>query len=441
MTDKDISPANSLTGIYYRALESASIPAIMKRSVTLRNGRLKVEESEFDLARYQKIFIGGVGTAALPMADYLENLLQERISQGIIVVPPGSGGQLKKIAVKEAGSPLMDEKSFRAIKDLFFILGKAKQEDLVIMLLTKGASELLETLPPSISPQDYYLLLRRLKAAGADDMEINAIRTHLSLTKGGQFLEVTHPATLITLIVSDEPGGELSATYQAPTYIDPSTYGYCRQVLIRYKLPMKLPPSILNYFNLGIRNKIPETVKTGDERISKVYNHVVQSSVRFAADALEAAGEYGLSPSILSTHIRGESLSLGKFFGQILKDISRYGVPLEAPCVFIASGRLDNSEGRRLEELCQLSMSCAREIDGLENVFFLAASSFHFEKQGFSGCMVTGRTAQMVRELKLEPLDILRMRQAGPVLKELQLLLPGKPGLVDCGDVFIMMKV
>jgi glycerate-2-kinase len=317
----------------------------------------------------------------------------------------------------------------------------AGEDDLIILLLSKGTAEILESLPDTVSVSDYTNLLKTLKSSGARKEEINAVKTHMSRTKGGQFLNFSHPASLISVIVSDEPGGDIWRTYQSPTYTDQTTFDDCRRILIRYRLPLKLPPSILNHFNLGIRKKIPETIKEGDEKLIKVLNYVIQHSSSFAADALSAAEQAGLSASILSTRLEGDAEQLGKFFGNIIKDIAEFNIPLEAPCAFIAAGKTDHSEEMRLEEICALAMSCAIQIDGIERAWFLAGSSFNFEDGGSVGVVVNCSTVNEVRESGADPLDLIRERKAHTFFKDRKMLLTGKPNLIDCGDLYIMMVV
>lgn len=439
MTNKDVSPASQIAAIFHHALQKTHIEHIMKKNVSLSENILRISDDDYDLSGFNKIFIGGIGTAALQMGRYMENLLGDKISQGMLLVPPGFSGKKEKLIVKEVISPLFDSASSKALNDLFYILSKAKENDLIILLLSKGTSEMLEALPQKISFSDYNSLIKKLVQAGAQKKEINAIKTHLSLVKGGQFLDITHPSTLITLIVSDEPGGDLQRTYLSPTAPDPATFDYCRRILLRYKLPLTLPPPILNHFNSGMRKLIPETVKHGDEKLSKVHNYIISASFTLAADAFEAAGGFNLTASILSTRLEGEAESLGRFFGQIITDMAEYGIPMEPPCAFIAAGRLENSDDRRLEELCVLALSTALAIDGIEGAQFLAGTSFLFEKQGYWGCIVNHETAGHIYGLNCDPINLIKERKAHKVMEELKLLLPGSFNPVDCGDIFILM--
>jgi len=441
MTEKIKSQIDYLQDIYQRALDKTEIAGIIRRTVSIKGESLFISDVEFPLKEFNRIFVIGVGTAATVTARVLEVMLGDRISQGMVVVPPGYGEELEKIRVREATSPLIDRSSNRAVSDILFIAENAQEDDLILFLLSKGTSELFEKLPDTVSFADYQKLIKQLQTAGVGKDEINAVKMHVSTLKGGQFVNYSYPATLVTLIISDEPGGDLWRTYQAPTYSDPTTYDYCRQVLIKYRLPLKLPTSILNYFEKGIRKKIPETIKEEDKRLESVYNFVIKDPSSFAVDANNISVNMGFSSKILTTCIDGDAMQIGKFLGSIILNVIEMGQPMEPPCTLIASGKLENSHIDRLEENCTVALSCATVIEGLDSACFLAGSSFHFEEGGFSGCIVDGYTVTNIRKFNIDPMDITRGKKAKKVLENLKQLIPGKFNAVDCGDLFVMMVV
>ena len=440
MADLEHPPlSESLKKIFYHAHNQASIPQVMRKNVTLADGSLMVAGTPFPLDRFEKIFVAGAGIASHYMVRYLSSLLKDRLSQGIILVPPGYGGQLDRVKVCQVTSPMIDQESFKAMRDLLFITGRAGENDLVILTLSKGASQALETLHKGVSFNDYHSLLKRLTTSGASLNEINAIKTHLSTIKGGQLINTIYPATLLVLILSDEPGGDIFRTYQAPTYFDPSTYKYCRQVLIRHKLPLKTPPGILNHFNLGIQGKAPETLKPGDKRLEKVFNFVIHDSASLAADALTGAEGLGFTSSILSTRLEGTGRNLGHFMGAIMKDMIEFGIPLEPPCTFIAAGRLSDTDDDRLENCCRCALGVAETISGQKKAHFMSASSFQYEKKAFVGCVVDGETVARLQHRGADVGELLASGNVKEVMKDSGLLFPASFCPNDCGDLFCIM--
>lgn len=423
---------------FQTAYQACKLDRVMKKNVEIQGSRLSITGETFDLNKYNRIFLGGVGLAASDMARWMYDLLGDRISRGILLVPPGTGGEeIKNVPVREVTSPLVDDNSRRALADLLFIIGSAREDDLVILLLTKGTAEMLEMLPDDVSFADYNLLLKKLRQAGAYPREIEAVQKHLSKLKGGRFLEQLGDVPLIVLILSDQPGGDIFRTFQSPTFYDPTTFSYCRQVLIRYNLPMKLPPHLLNYFNAGLQGKVPETLKRESAKLDNVYNFVIHNCASFAADALNEVERRGYSGSILTTHLYSDPLQAGRFFGAIMRDIFRFGIPLEPPCGFIASGRLENSENNRLKSCCLTALALALEIEGITGASFCAGTSFQFEEHAGVVCVATHETASRIRQTGVDPVDLLR-KDPTPVFKKLGMVFDGAYNPVDCGDLFIM---
>ena len=437
----DKNAVEKIYGIFREAYLRADVLKVMKKNVKLEKDVLQIHEESFPLQNYNRIIIAGVGIAALPMARYMEEMLEGRISQGIILVPPGFGGKLDKVMVKEITSPLMDEPSRRALADLLFIINGAKEDDLVILLMSKGTSEMLEMLHEGITFKDYNTAIKIMSSSGLREDDVNAIKIHLSCIKGGQLLNYTHPATAVSVMLSDQPGGDIYRTFLSPTSYDPTTYQFCRQVLIKHKLALKMPQSILNHFNLGLQGKIPETIKKDDIQMSKAYNFIVHSSSYFAADAWEMAGKLNFSAMTLSTHIQGDPLQLGRFLGSIIHDMSEFGIPLEPPCVMVASGRIDGQESERLEKCCQVAVSVASEIEGITNAYFLSGTSFLFEQKGPVACVVDGSTNRNLRKAGIDPLETIRAKEAADVLLRMSLVIDEEQNVNDCGDIFIMMII
>jgi glycerate-2-kinase len=433
------TPIDSILDIFYKAYSSASISQVMQRSVSISGGRLVVMDDAYPLDSFHRIFLAGAGIAAIPMAKYLSGILHDRISQGILLVPPGFGEDVDKIKVCEVTSPLVDQASLKAVKDLLFILEPAGENDLVILLQSKGSGEALELLHPGIAFREYSALVQKLRMAGAQEEEIDSIRMHLSQVKGGQIINAVSPATLISLILSDQPGGDVCRTFLSPTCPDPTTFQHCRELLIRYKLPMKVPPEVLNHLSQGMQGKVPETIKPDDKRLSRVSNYVLHHSSTLAVDAMSAAEELRYSSTILSTHVEGDAFQVGRFFGSVMLDMAKNGVPLMAPCALIASGRLSGSEENRLEKCCEAGLSAASKISGISNGYFLAGTSFQFEENGPVGCIVDGNTLLRLHKSGVSPQDLLAQGRATQGLKSLGQVFPGNFSPNDCGDLFIMM--
>jgi glycerate 2-kinase len=417
---------------------NANAPKVMQKNVRCSDNEITIGTSKFSLSSFNKIYVAGAGLSAFQMAQHIENILEKKVSQGIILVPPDFGGKLTNIQVREVTSPLIDQQSAKSLKDLLSLVGLAQKDDLVIMLLSKGAEEILEMLPDGISFNEYNTFIKQLKSSGMRDEDVSCIRMHLSKLKGGQLLRHIKPATSISVILSDLPGGDVRQTYLAPTSFDPTDFNQCRRILIRHKMAMKLSNNLSNYFNLGMQGKIPDTLKPNDPIFEKVHNLVIHDSSAFASDAMQAAIKNNIRASVLSTHFNGNPRILGKFFGSILRDIGKYGILIDSPGVLVSSGRLSSSEEDRVEQCAKIALMMAIEIQDMPGAHFLAATSFQYDNSGPIGCIVTGDTVNRMRKAGIDPIDVILQNKEYQVLKNLNQVIEGQFQVNDCGELFLM---
>jgi glycerate 2-kinase len=429
---------DKLQEILSDACLSADALTVMQKNVAISEDELTVNTSKFTLSSFNKIYIVGAGLSAFKMAQYFENSLGKKIAQGLVLVPPEFGGRLSQVQVREVTSPLVDEKSAKALKDLLHMLGQAQKDDLVIVLLSKGAEEILEMLPEEISFNEYNTLIRQLRASGLRDEDINSIRMHMSRLKGGQLLRHIKPATAISVILSDLPGGDVRQTYLAPTSFDPTDFNHCRRILIRHKMALKLSANLSNYFNLGMQGKIPETLKSDDPIFEKVHNFVIHDSSAFASNALQAAVKKDIRANVLSTHFNGNPRLLGKFLGSVLRDVGKYGLLIEPPGILVSSGSLGIMEEDRVDQCAKLAMMMALEIQDIPGAHFLAATSFQYENNGPIGCIVTGDTVNRMVQAGIDPVDVILQNKEYQTLKKMNMVIEGQFQVNDCGEIFLM---
>jgi glycerate 2-kinase len=429
---------DKLQEILSDAYLDADAQKVMQRNVAAGENELTVNTTKFSLSTFNKVYVVGAGLSAFKMGQHMENILGKKISQGLLLVPPGFSGRLTQMQVKEVTSPLVDDASAKALKDLIHIMGLAQKDDLVIVLLSKGAEEILEMLPDGISFNEYNILIKQLRAAGMRDEDINSIRMHISRLKGGQMLRHIRPATTISIIMSDLPGGDVRQTFLAPTSYDSTDFNHCRRILIRHKMALKLSANLSNYFNLGIQGKILDTLKANDPIFEKVHNFIIHDSSSFASSAMQAAIKSNLRANVLSTHFNGSPKFLGKFLGSVLRDVGKYGLLIEPPGILVSSGSLGLLEEDRVEQCARIAMMMALEIRDIPGAHFLAATSFQYEDKGPIGCIVTGDTVNRMLMSGIDPVDVILQNKEYQVLKKMNQVIEGGFQVNDCGEIFLM---
>ncbi|MCX8189413.1 MAG: glycerate kinase [Nitrososphaeria archaeon] len=315
------------------ALNIANPYKSTQRILKVKTNKIKIDNISFNLSRIGNIYVLGAGKASLSIAKALEDLLDDKITDGIIVVKRGQKENLKRIRVFEAGHPVPDEDGLNATRQIVEIAKKAKENDIVICPLTGGCSSLLVLPAEDISLEDKRIVSKLLLNSGAPIQDINTVRRHISMIKGGRLAQYIHPATCITLslktIYDDMP-------WPDPTLPDPTTFNDAISILKRYNLMDKVPESVRKHLVRGVNDPTLETVKSFDNM--KVYTFYVVDRIKVCEKIVDYARRLGFNSYILSTKIEGESRDAGIFFASIASEIEKFGRPFKPPCAIIVSG-------------------------------------------------------------------------------------------------------
>src|ERR1700691_2957290 len=214
---------------------------------------------------YRNIFVIGAGKASAQMARAIERLFGARISGGEINVKDGHTARLRRIRINECGHPIPDQRGVAGARRIAQIASEASEDDLVICLISGGASALLPLPAPPITLAEKQKTTQLLLNCGASIHEINCVRKHISQIKGGQLARMAYPAKLLTLILSDVIGDDLDVIGSGPTVPDPSTFADARAIFEKYKIWKKLPSAVRRRFT----SPPEETPKPGDKVFEK----------------------------------------------------------------------------------------------------------------------------------------------------------------------------
>lgn len=304
--------------IFKAALRAADPVEAVLRHVRRENETLIAGRKRYDLKSFDNIYVIGAGKASVGMAAAVERLVGARITGGCINT--NSGGKLKRIEVRECGHPVPDRRGVAGAKRIAQIASEAGADDLVVCLISGGASALLPLPAPGITLAQKQKITRLLLECGATIHEINCVRKHLSAIKGGKLARMAYPANLLTLILSDVIGDNLDAIGSGPTVPDPTTLADARAICGKY----------------GIEVEFPEDAETPKKfRISVV---MVGSNALAVEAAAEEAKQLGYNTLILSTYIQGEAREVARVHSAIAKDIRATGRPLKVPACVISGG-------------------------------------------------------------------------------------------------------
>jgi hydroxypyruvate reductase len=327
--------------------------------------------------RHRRIFVIGAGKAGASMAKGAERVLGRRITGGFINVKDGHTTKLRHIELNECGHPIPDARGVDGARRIAAIAEQAGEDDLVLCLISGGASALMPLPAPPITLVEKQATTKLLLACGADIHEINALRKHISLIKGGQLARLAHPATVLSLMLSDVIGDDLDVIGSGPTAPDASTFGRVKGILDKYELWERVPASVRQRIEAGLAGEIPETPKPGDPAFARTRNRVIGSNDIAVRAAAARARALGFRTLVLSTFVEGETREVARMHAAIAKEIVRSGRPLRAPACVITGGETTvtikgNGMGGRNQEFV---LAAALDIAGLANVVILSGGT------------------------------------------------------------------
>jgi glycerate 2-kinase len=300
--------------IFNAAVAAVQPSCLLPKNIRLENNKLWLDKQFFPLEETGHIYVIGAGKASAAMALETEKILGDVIEKGVVVTKYGHALPLKKIKCIEAGHPLPDENSVQAGKEILEIATHAGEKDIVIALISGGASSLLADQPTEASLKDVQELFNLLLLSGATINEMNVVRKHLSLIKGGQLAKAIYPATLVSFILSDVIGDPLDVIASGPTVPDTSNFKDAYAVLNKYQLINKLHPAIDGWMQKGLKGEIADTPKPGEYYFERTRNHLIGTNRIALEAAVDKAKALGFAPFIITDKLSGEANEEAKKF-------------------------------------------------------------------------------------------------------------------------------
>jgi len=403
------------------------------------------EDLSFNLNGVGRVVVVGGGKASGAMAEALEEVLDDRLDAGFVNVLKGTGADFKvrRVQLNEAGHPIPDEAGLEGSRKIIELLQGLHESDLVFCLISGGGSALMPLPAEGISLQDKKNVTNMLvNRSPATIEEINAVRKHLSVLKGGQLARLAYPATLISLILSDIVGDPLGSIASGPTAPDPTTFNDAVAVLKRYNLWADVPEPVHKRLEAGLRGDIPETPKPGDKVFDKTHNIIVGNNRLAASAACREAQKHGLHTLLLSSLIEGEARHVGTAYAGIAKEVVASGHPVQKPAAIIAGGETTvtvTGEGRggRNQEL---TLSAALKMIGLKGAVIASIGTDGLDgPTDAAGAVVDGQTFNRARCMGLNPLDYLKKNDSYTFFKKLNDNIITGPTKTNVNDLAIIV--
>jgi glycerate 2-kinase len=320
---------NAKLGLHACEILASAVQAVDSYDCVFGNIKLKKNLIQFsnqliDLTIFNRIFLIGFGKASVPMAKALLDKLDEKIYQACVVTKDPKflteNGYRNKLSVYLGGHPVPTEASFKSTQKILQGLQKLTEKDLVFVLISGGGSALFTEPVSGVSLTDLQLLTKTLLNCGADINEINTLRKHLDLVKGGRLAERLQPASVQALILSDVIGDRLDMIASGPSVPDQTTFQDALEILDRYDIKSVIPIPILRYLEDGRQGVIPETLKPGSLPAGRVGHHLVGSNYSAADAACRQAKRLGYRAEIVSTTLTDRTDVLANYLDGVLQN-------------------------------------------------------------------------------------------------------------------------
>jgi glycerate 2-kinase len=420
-----------------REILSAGLAAADPREAVLRSVRLEGGSILADGVRFEaeRVFVLAAGKAAPAMAGAAEELLGERLAGGLVVAKYGHEADLGRLETVFAAHPEPDERGVEAARRTEELAASLREDDLLLALISGGASALLADPAPDVGLEDMKRLTAALLRSGADIGEINTVRKHVSVLKGGGLVSLAAPAPTLALLLSDVVGDDPSAIASGLTAPDPTTLEDTRRVLARYGI--EPPESVVEHLEHA-----GETPKPGDALFKGVVNVVCGSGRHAAEAAAQKARDLGYEPLILSTTVTGDARGIALFSAAVIREILESGNPAPAPCALLSGGeatvivRGEGTGGPNQE----FALALATVLDGVEGWAAFAADTDGGDgPTEAAGGLVTGATAETIRANGVDPQEALENNNAYAALQAGGALLVTGPTGTNVNDLRVAL--
>ncbi|PHS78726.1 MAG: glycerate kinase [Rhodospirillaceae bacterium] len=377
----------------------------------------------------------GAGKAAAAMAAAVEDNWPSDSKdklEGLVVTRYGHSVPTQYIEVLEASHPVPDQAGRDASERILKAVQGLTEDDLVLCLISGGGSALLSLPADGLSMQDKQALTSDLLRSGATITEMNCVRKHLSKIKGGRLAMACHPANVVSLIISDVPGDDLSSIASGVTVVDPSTYADARAVLEKYNIQPAASISKL------LQTEPDETPKPGDERFGNVQNILISTPQMALQAAAKVALEAGYTPMILSDRIEGESRDAAQVLGAIARQVAAHGQPLKAPTVLLSGGETTvtiSGKGGRGGPNSEFLLALAVYLDGHAGIHAIACDTDGIDgSEDNAGAVIDPESLKRAETLGLDAKAYLANNDAYSFFKGLDDLVMSGPTLTNVND-------
>lgn len=403
-------------GALEAAIKSVEPGALVRRAVRFDGESVSFHDiygNRTAISSFKDARIVGAGKAAAAMASALCKIFKGRMAGGTINVPRGTDVSLDRIDVTYASHPVPDSQGVKGTEKIAAVLESAGQDDLALVAISGGGSALMPMPARGVTLADKQKVTKELLASGASIHEINVVRKHLSQVKGGQLARRAR-CRIVSLVMSDVVGDDLSVIASGPTFPDQSTFQDALKIIGKYGVKN---PKGRAHIMKGVKGKVEETPKPGDPVFRKVQNILIgnnQVACKSAADYLKGKG---FAVENLGSEFGGEARKFGVFMSRLASNRAdaQFALVAGGETTVRLSGKVGTG-GRNQEA----ALACALALKRKDATLVFAGTDGVDGNSDAAGAIVSGRSIALARKMGAQ--GYLRRHDSYTALKKMNSL-------------------
>ena len=423
------------------ALSAADPRVCVNKNVKLNGKTLHIMGIKYCLNEFDSIHVIGAGKASGYMAEALFGTLQDRITNGLVIIPENLKTRLQtgKIEIWKASHPIPSHKGVRGVKKMLECVSNLTERDLVICLISGGGSALMPLPYDDLTLENKQDLTSDLLKSGANIYEINAVRKHLSSVKGGRLAEKLQSAHIVSLIISDVIGNRLDTIASGPTVPDSTTFNDVIHVLKKHGLWNSLSIKVKRVIEKGLSGTIPETPKPSSRIFRNVRNFVIADNEQACKAALNQLRSRGIHTKLLTTSLQGEARDVGRYVASLGERINNRK---RKPAALIMGGETTvtvtgKGKGGRNQELV---LAASIGISGLRNAVLASLGTDGIDgNSDAAGAIADTFTIKRAERLNLDPQKFLQNNDSYSFFKRLGDTIQTGPTGTNVDDLLVLL--
>lgn len=428
------------------ALLAADPAEAVRRHVRRVTDWLLVGDTRYHLTEIERVFVVALGKASVAMAEAITDFLDDKIADSVIVTQSLPTTHSPRSTIM-GGHPVPNDNSVLAGQRIAQVLGQAREDDLVVCLISGGGSALATHPVEGVTLSDLQALTEALLHSGATINELNAVRKHLDRLKGGGIARMAGEARVLSLILSDVVGDPLDVIASGPTSPDTTTFADAWNAIESRGLAENIPSGIRRHLLAAAEGwrgntNASDTPKPGDALFNRVQNLIVGSNRQAAQAAGKRAEELGLNTLLLSTFVEGEAREVARVASALAKEVIRFDQPIKKPACLVWGGETTvtvrgKGKGGRNQEM---TLAAAIALDGWPGVLIEALDTDGTDgSTDAAGALATGETVSRAHAMGLDATAMLTNNDAYHFFARLDDLVITGPTGTNVNDVVFIL--